>query len=1023
MISEARPEIVAELALEPLSDQAEHIVWRFEQAWGTKGAPPELRAFVAEAASGESARLLEELVRVDMEIRANRGKFKTAAEYWLEYPELQALPGAIQRLVSEESRLSKQLGRPIDRSFYAANFGMELPQETDGEHDEFPKCPGQFLGFELVGILGQGASGRVYLARQDDLARRFVVLKVSRDAAGEAFHLAKLQHTHIVPVYSMHRAGVFQAMCMPYLGLMTLADVLSVAGGQTPLSAELVSTVAARKCETLQQSLGQSLRNKSETLKEISWPTSSEKLDDAWKERHGPMAIAWIGRQVADGLAFAHQLGVVHGDVKPANILISDSGQPLLLDFHLATTQHYQNPEALGGTLPYMAPEHLAAYRDRTSIDARSDLYSLGVVLFQMVTGELPFPTIYPPDDAGLNQMIADRQQGPPERLWQQHNIPIDLASIVAKLLHPDANQRYSSAAAVKEDLDCFLAFRPLRFARNRRLRTRLANWCRRHPRITSATSVASVAFIILMAITSLLVMRSRHLNQMQALSANTQLVTQLRHSRLPLTVVDLPENLVRRAADRLREHVDQVTHLQHVRGEPLKGWRRLAAEEQQALRGELVASYSLLTSFELRLLDRIRAPDRREEILRRVDEYWNRAVEWQDGRMGPASLLQSATIAEFRGDKTRAAELKSAAFAAVPNNTADRVLMAHEYLTAGDVRAADSLLQAAIDDAADSFEAWLLLGNVRALTGDIRGSEACYSMCVGLAPDSDLAHFNRGRARLDLSDWQGAVRDFSTAIRVTPNEPTYFANRALGYMGAENWQAAVDDLTNAIELGAVETRLWALRADVYEALGKEALAHKDRDRFMKLEPVDADSWVTRALAHYSQGDVAAALDDLDQAIVCDPDSLEAWQNKAALLALDASQTPAAIDAMTEVIELRPQHAASWATRGVLQARRGERQRALQDAEAALALDNAPDTRYRVAGIYALTSQLEPSDAHRAMQLLQSALAEDPQLVFHYFANDPDLAPLAGLPEFQEFAITVQRLRDWETRIEEHHQP
>src|SRR5207245_2597093 len=94
-------------------------------------------------------------------------------------------------------------------------------------------------------------------------------------------------------------------------------------------------------------------------------------------------AVLWVGARLADGLAHAHERGILHRDLKPANVLITDDGQPMLLDFNLAADVKHRASAAaasVGGTLPYMAPEHLEAFRGRQqSVDVRSDLYSLGV--------------------------------------------------------------------------------------------------------------------------------------------------------------------------------------------------------------------------------------------------------------------------------------------------------------------------------------------------------------------------------------------------------------------------------------------------------------------------------------------------------------------------------------------------------------------------------------------------------------------------------------------------------------------
>jgi hypothetical protein len=125
-----------------------------------------------------------------------------------------------------------------------------------------PEVGSEFLGFRLEAELGRGAFGRVYLARQKGLAHRPVALKVSADVfADEAQTLAQLQHTHIVPVYSVHHARPFRAVCMPYFGATTLADVLRLLRGGESLPASgkgLVSTIVISRNQTLvsERSLG-----------------------------------------------------------------------------------------------------------------------------------------------------------------------------------------------------------------------------------------------------------------------------------------------------------------------------------------------------------------------------------------------------------------------------------------------------------------------------------------------------------------------------------------------------------------------------------------------------------------------------------------------------------------------------------------------------------------------------------------------------------------------------------------------
>src|SRR5262249_30988081 len=126
-----------------------------------------------------------------------------------------------------------------------------------------------------------------------------------------------------------------------------------------------------------------------------------------------------IVARLADGLAYAHEHGILHQDLKPANVLLREDGTPMLLDFNLAQDTKLRGnlPAAhVGGTLPYMAPEQLDAFRDgRPRPDPRSDVYALGLILYELLTLRLPFPVPGGPIGERVAGMIADRRAGPPD--------------------------------------------------------------------------------------------------------------------------------------------------------------------------------------------------------------------------------------------------------------------------------------------------------------------------------------------------------------------------------------------------------------------------------------------------------------------------------------------------------------------------------------------------------------------------------------------------------------------------------
>ncbi len=210
-----------------------------------------------------------------------------------------------------------------------ASLNSNLASRLTLSRSAMPEVGSTFLGFHLLAKLGQGAFGRVYLAQQPELANRLVALKVSAESVAESQRLAQLQHTHIVPIYSFHQAGPLQAVCMPYFGSATLADVLhtiqeqSTATGQhrIPRSGkDLVSTLQNRRSQTV-RSLESCRSAMAEPISPSSSTTTSSKTGPVvvpipanlvslhrLEQLSYTEAILWLGARLADGLAHAQCL-------------------------------------------------------------------------------------------------------------------------------------------------------------------------------------------------------------------------------------------------------------------------------------------------------------------------------------------------------------------------------------------------------------------------------------------------------------------------------------------------------------------------------------------------------------------------------------------------------------------------------------------------------------------------------------------------------------------------------------------
>ncbi|HMF35961.1 MAG TPA: serine/threonine-protein kinase, partial [Isosphaeraceae bacterium] len=234
----------------------------------------------------------------------------------------------------------------------------------------------------------------------------------------------------------------------------------------------------------------------------------------------GIQAAVWIVARLAEGLDHAHSRGLLHRDLKPANILIAADGTPMLLDFNLAASTDFATRAGpgrqagepvvhralLGGTLPYMAPEHLDALDPEgatcpEAVEKRSDLYALGLILFEMISGNHPFPE--PPPGltpvATIRCMLEDRRRRPaPSLRGCCPEVPWSLDALASQCLDPDPDRRYRNARDLAEDLRRFLEDLPMKHCPEPSLRERLGKWARRHPGLCGSTTIALVASVLL---------------------------------------------------------------------------------------------------------------------------------------------------------------------------------------------------------------------------------------------------------------------------------------------------------------------------------------------------------------------------------------------------------------------------------------------------------------------------------------------------------------------------------------------
>jgi eukaryotic-like serine/threonine-protein kinase len=916
----------------------------------------------------------------------------------------------------------------LDRS--DSNLADRVARAVTG----FPPVGSTFLGFRLEEELGRGAFGRVYLARQGELANRQVALKISADVISETRALAQLRHANIVPIYSVHRLGPLQAICMPYLGSGTFADVLRELKQSPTLPDSGAALLSSHRRKSSASESRPERPHEGRDSGEKATAASSGPIEiraSAQLERIGELgyvqAVLWLVARLADGLAHAHERGILHRDLKPANILLGDDGEPLLLDFNLAADtklRSHASAALIGGTLPYMAPEHLQALEDGTRLpDARSDLYSLGAILFELLTGRPPFPIRTGPVREILPMMIAERMApAPPMRQWNPEISPA-VESIVHRCLHADPAYRYRSARELNEDLRNQLDDLPLKHAPEPSLRERVGKWARRHRRLTSMTTLVLVAAGLLAVVTACFLVRQRHLARLEAADASNRLAAEVRQVDFLLGSRDAPTGQIEEGVTLCRRILGHYRVLEDPAWTARPAVALLPPDERDRVRREI--GHLLLIDARASIWHAESTKDlaQRSGRLEMATLMNGRAgVAMGEAAPSRALLFQQSDLARLNGREYEAGRLREQAEAVPPHTTVDRywdVLDRIEHRGRPGDPAATRQRQEIIATLQDisrgdlqNFVNYHLLGNAYVRLGQLPAAISCYSTGIALRPDLPWAYVNRGLARLELRDYPAARADFDSVIALRPDMVEAYINRALARMSIGDFSGAVVDLDRALEHPDAPVQALFRRATVLERLSDKDGAARDRAEGMRRRPNDELSWIFRGLARLKD-DPEGALSDFDSALAINPRSKSALENKAFVLAERLGRPEDAIRVYDATLLHHPDDAKAMGPRGVYHARLGRRAAALADARAALALaDHAPTgqeksfTIYQVAGIYALTSRQQPEDHREALRLLALALRTDTSWL-QVLPDDHDFDAIRDRPEFHELIRAV----------------
>ncbi|MCA9169170.1 MAG: protein kinase [Planctomycetales bacterium] len=453
------------LSLVPdLYEQLGDLADRFVAAWERTHRPP-LADYVPE--SGPLRQLaLVELIKIDLEFNwIGAGDPRYIDDYLREFPEL-AREGIPSDLIYEEFHLRREAGLQVDPTEYLERFpenaaqlrrlmSLDEPTSTTSmmqgrKHELLSRLqPGDTIDdFQLLTLLGKGSFASVYLARQNSM-QRLVALKVSVQASAEPQTLGQFDNDYIVRVYDQRVLPEqnLHLLYMQYIPGGSLDDVLKQLRDMSP--AERTGRDFVKAIDTLLDLRGESGSADSPLRKQLSALS--------W-----PQTVGWLASRLALALDYACCRGVLHRDVKPANVLLTPDGVPKLADFNVSCCSKLDgaSPGAFfGGSLAYMSPEQLQACnpaneREPDSLDGRSDVYSLAVMTWELLTGTRPFA------DPAFNGNWSDvllkleqSRQAPPAIKMETTN-HVGLYRVLQRALAPAREDRWESGRSFARQLE-----------------------------------------------------------------------------------------------------------------------------------------------------------------------------------------------------------------------------------------------------------------------------------------------------------------------------------------------------------------------------------------------------------------------------------------------------------------------------------------------------------------------------------------------------------------------------------------
>ena len=418
-----------------------------EYRWQHDRSPLKLEDYAQELPiRDKSGQLPLELIHEELQVRMQAGQRVTEDEIHQRFPQ-------------QAAALCDLVGGMAVSGTPTCTYFLETEEMTKLQTIAMPKgptaiefTPGQQVDdFQLLTKLGEGAFAQVFMARQVSM-ERLVALKISSHRGSEPQTLAQLDHANVVRVFDQRQTSdpPLRLLYMEVVPGGTLQSVVSLIRKTAPgaRTGQLLLATVDERLAANGSAQPDSSHNRN-WLAAASWP----------------MAVCQLGAQLADGLAYAHGKGVMHRDIKPANVLLTPSGAPKLADFNVSYNggRADEDPsDTFGGSLVYMSPEQLKACHpvlggSPQRVREASDVYSLGVLLWELLSGTRPFDDEAKEETSltKVQRMIDRREYANFHELERDlpSDCPASLRQVLIHCLQPRQEERYRSAAEVARDL------------------------------------------------------------------------------------------------------------------------------------------------------------------------------------------------------------------------------------------------------------------------------------------------------------------------------------------------------------------------------------------------------------------------------------------------------------------------------------------------------------------------------------------------------------------------------------------